>query len=86
MSVSIELLAIKNPNPSFGYGVVRRNLFASPSLRFSSRGHGVSVASPRVTVAAKGLGVGFHLPERRKSFNWSTVVFAASHEESVSLI
>lgn len=84
MSVSIEFLSTKNtnPNPRLSFG--SEALYGSPSTRFQPRGQRVSIA-PRVKVAAKGIGVGFQLPERRKSsFYRSTVVFSASHEESKS--
>ncbi|XP_044496551.1 protein FATTY ACID EXPORT 3, chloroplastic-like [Mangifera indica] len=82
MSVSVELLSIKNPNPriSFSNGVVKRALCTSPSLQFDSRGCRVSL------FIANGLGVGSCLRLPRSSINRTFVVSAASHEESASEI
>ncbi|KAH9736965.1 protein fatty acid export 3 [Citrus sinensis] len=84
MSVSIELLSTKNPNPNPRLSFGSEALYGSPCMRVQSRAQRVSIA-PRAKVAAKGIGVGFQLPERRRSsFYRSTVVFSASHEESSS--
>lgn len=86
MSVSIELLSTKNPNPNPRLSFGSEALYGSPCMRVQSRAQRVSIA-PRAKVAAKGIGVGFQLPERRRSsFYRSTVVFSASHEESVSFL
>ncbi|XP_031265639.1 protein FATTY ACID EXPORT 3, chloroplastic isoform X1 [Pistacia vera] len=79
MSVSVELLSIKNANPriSFSDGIVKRALCTSPSLRFGYRG-GCQV----LFSVANGLGGASHLRLPRSSVNRSIVVFSASHEES----
>ncbi|XP_031265640.1 protein FATTY ACID EXPORT 3, chloroplastic isoform X2 [Pistacia vera] len=83
MSVSVELLSIKNANPriSFSDGIVKRALCTSPSLRFGYRG-GCQV----LFSVANGLGGASHLRLPRSSVNRSIVVFSASHEESASEI
>ncbi|KAL5738959.1 hypothetical protein ACOSP7_027909 [Xanthoceras sorbifolium] len=88
MSLSIELLSIKHPNPrpSYGSGSVKRvfssSSSSSPSLRFEARGCCRLSIAARNAVPPKGLGVGFCFPLRTGSFNRSIVVSAASHEES----
>ncbi|KAK4833524.1 hypothetical protein QYF36_006486 [Acer negundo] len=86
MSLSIELLSIKNPNHrlSYGSGSVKRvssSSSYSPSLRSEARACQVSI-SARNAVPPKGLGVGFRFSDRTRSFNRSIFVSAASHEES----
>ncbi|XP_044472981.1 protein FATTY ACID EXPORT 3, chloroplastic-like isoform X2 [Mangifera indica] len=82
MSVSVELLSIKNPNTSISLsnGVAKKALCTSPFLRFDSRGFQVSLS------IANGLGVGSHFGLPRTSVNRSVVACAASHEESASEI
>ncbi|XP_021290172.1 protein FATTY ACID EXPORT 3, chloroplastic isoform X2 [Herrania umbratica] len=90
------MLSIKSPNPSCALeplkGLIRAPASASgssspmalrmpPSLRLTPPSCRVSLAAP------KGLALGFHLFDRRISFNQSLVAFAAaSHEESHSEI
>ncbi|TXG57517.1 hypothetical protein EZV62_015346 [Acer yangbiense] len=85
MSLSIELLSIKNPNHRLSYGsgsLKRASSSYSPSLRSEARACQVSISAGNAVPPKGRLGVGFRFSDRTRSFNRTIFVSAASHEES----